>query len=144
MKRLLPLLFLVPSLALLIYARRDAKEEAPKHFEVPVRVDTGGFEFPDDVPVWVSVIPAEASGDEVDVREQVTAGRATLRLPKAGIVVLGLHVFPSMEGKAGVSAVPVGKPQEFELRTEGDVPSWNLVVTPDECRAALAALRKPG
>jgi len=141
MKRLLPLLFLLPSVALILYARRAAESDATS-YEVRVRVDSGGFEFPADVQLCVTSEPPIADGDPIDPGQLVADGWATVLLGKPGLVTLRLHALRLRDGQAGTTGVMVGKPQKFELATGNEPPSWTLAVTPDECRSALSAIRR--
>ena len=146
MKRLLPLLFLVPSLALIIYAKRDAGEEveAPPPYEVRVQVVTGGFEFPPELALWVSTEPPGAFADDLVESQRVTDGWATVPATELRPMTLHLTVFSPWGGEVGATGIPVGKPRECELLVDGKGPTGTLTVTPDECRAALAHLRKSG
>jgi len=127
MKRFLPILFLVPSVALILYAKRARQEEL---VELRIRVETGGFAFPDGVALQV----ATAAGRRAPVED----GWARISVPRSGLATLRLEV--TERGDASRSA-PVGEPREVEFDPDAAEPSGSLAVTPDECRAALAKLR---
>ena len=135
MKRLLPLLFLLPSVALILYAKRDGERDATS-YEVRVLVETGGFEFPGDVRLFVMSWDSLAAGSWIE------EGSATVQVTQSGPVTLRISGFQFPDGVSGATGVLVGEPQTFEPRPEAETPTWTLAFTPAECREALAAMRE--
>ncbi len=72
---------------------------------------------------------------------EVEDGSAIRKGDAGGVRMLQLACASEADDRA---PVPIGAPQQFELDPLTP-PAWPpLTVTPDECRAALALLRKPG
>lgn len=131
MKRLLPLLFLLPSVALILYARRAHPEVGPvpeDSYQLEIRVTTDGYTLPDEYEIRLC-------------GQIVNSGRARLEFPKAGDVIVDVTLAArGAKTTAGVSC-GVGEPREFTLKETSEPQRETIVVTREECEAAIAELK---
>ena len=131
MKRLLPLLFLLPSIALIIHARKQRDDTAevetyPVHFVVT----TGSYVLPNGyrLEVWRDGTPLFA---------EVVDGRATLEFEREGATKVMVHVAAGTTFKSSLSA---GQPVEITVERGSEPQLEKLVVTRKECESAIAKL----
>ena len=135
MKRLIPLLLLLPSVALIIHARRGIDNAAVERHRVEFVISAGDFRLPDghSFQVWRNEMDGELPNfaDVVD-------GRAVLAYERAGVFAVSVHLCRATADTA--SKMSLGVFQSVEINVaRGDKPQLEtLVISPKECEAALA------
>ena len=135
MKVLLPLLLLLPTAALLIYARRARvieQQERPHVVDVVVETE-GGFKFDDDVVIRVEGV----QGDRV-----IPADGMLVPFPATGKGTLRIRIERQDPRAAASRSAPLGAAHEIEIRAGSEPQRVVVGITLGECEAALAALRK--
>ena len=127
LRHYLPLFFLAPSMAMMIYAWNRQSPPPPR---ILVDVVAEGFSFPADVQLYV--VPGD--DDPVAVRGSI----ARLPYREEGPVTLRLQVRRGADRSEWIGAA-----QAFVYPAKPDGERWALSVSAAECRAALSRLRSP-
>ena len=130
MKRLLPLLFLLPSVALILHARR---EQDVAVYPVQFVVTSGSYVLP-------SGYTFEVWRDDTSGFATVVDGRATLEFEREGVTTVTVHISRAAAGTTPKTPFAVAQPVAFTVARGTEPQLQKLVVTRKECESAIAKL----
>jgi len=129
-KRLLPLLFLLPSLALILHARREHDVAV---YPVQFVVTSGSYVLP-------SGYTFEVWRDEPSGFAAVVDGRATLEFEREGVTTVTVHISRAAAGTTLKTSRGVAPPVAITVARGSEPQRETLVVTRKECELAIAKL----